>query len=188
MTLETPTIAGIDQYWTTIEVDIEDVYKALEKNGFEHMRGAWVDLAGDKKGGCVLGQAAMNLGVYPSPEAFAFNGGPNENWWDRYLNDGGDVEDAYNRARQDNLLTQLNQFVLDNPDDNPWTPVNDYGSTGYPIGTVIIYWNDLVERDEQGYATETYVLRTYKDVAWMAYDVMKPHFGKKITVATYDYS
>lgn len=176
-------IKGIDQYWTTIEVDIEDVYKALKKNGFEHLRGQWFDLAGDKKGACVLGQAAMNLGVYAALEGASYS---TQYWYNEAI-EIGHYQELRNFAHDHSLAEALNEFQLENPATNPWTPICDWGMDEYRIGSVIIYWNDLVERDPDGNFVG-YELKTYAEVAEMAYDVLKPFFGQKITVATFDYN
>lgn len=44
---------------------IKQIYDALAKNGFQHLRGKWTsqDINGVTVGACVLGQAALNLGV-----------------------------------------------------------------------------------------------------------------------------
>lgn len=48
-----------------MDITVRDVYNALKQNGFEHIRRDWTraDIEGVITGACVLGQAALNLGV-----------------------------------------------------------------------------------------------------------------------------
>lgn len=52
---------------TTKTFTVKEVFEALAKDGFEHLRGNWTaeDIEGVTTGACALGQAAVNLGVYP---------------------------------------------------------------------------------------------------------------------------
>lgn len=54
---------------------VKQVYDALAKDGFEHLRAQWTaqDIHGVITGACVLGQAAINLGVVPSDDDSEFS-------------------------------------------------------------------------------------------------------------------
>ena len=51
-----------------IDITFEDFLKALEENGFQHIRNSYYQMDPDGKvyAGCAIGQAAVNLGVQPS--------------------------------------------------------------------------------------------------------------------------
>lgn len=52
-------------YISFIEVSVESAFKALAKNGFDHIRDEWVSTNNDGTilGGCALGQMGVNLGA-----------------------------------------------------------------------------------------------------------------------------
>ena len=146
-----------------VKFKVRDVYRALEANGFEHLREEWTadDMDGVIRGGCVLQQAGMNLGVVVG---------------------GEDEDDSNSLLRKLDALGQV-------PSNSKWV-VSEYGSSP-TIGEAIIYWNDKYEwvynpktqRDERRYA-----LKTYKQVAKMAYDLLEPYMDKSITLKEKDWN
>lgn len=163
---------------------VKEVYDALAANGFEHLRGKWIDVDSQGKpvGGCVLGQTAVNLGVFAESEQFS------DALYDVYITqripDDDDEEDyrsVDDRVDADmetyshnTLEVQLNRFLV--PDDSPW----NYGAG--EAGSVIIHWNDQPSDDGKGYA-----LATYEAVTEMAYDILSPLFDETVTIAVQEY-
>jgi len=178
----------------TKTITLREVYAALEKNGFEHLRETWfgenvyIEDKFQPKAGCILAQTAFNLGV-------AANNGLITNFL--YNAGYGDVADRTSYDDYNSLESQLNRFDLeDEAPDSPWLrgPAGDRMGEG--IGQVIIAWNDLRAVNENGtrkYESKmidgeeiqvpVYVLETYKDVAKMAYEVLEPFFDETIEVA-----
>lgn len=177
-----------------IEIDVEEIFNAIQKNGYEHARGVWFN--DDKTAACVLGQGALNLGVAGSPNEF-------EHVWERWFVENTDElgnafiewakkEDIYDEdlIPQDHLYVDFldriqNKFVIGLekalnslgtvPSDSRW-----YYAPFSPIGIAIEYWNDLSDGSE-------YVLKTYDEVVEMVYDLLSPHFGTKVAITKYDY-
>jgi hypothetical protein len=148
------------------EVTVEEVYKALALNGFEHLRSQWTahDVRGAIKGACILGQGALNLGVVMVDE-----------------NDSD--EDPYS------LLNQLNKLSV--PPTSQWDV--DYGAGSTIIEwndktEFILKKDGSPARDRNGNMRKQYVLRTYKDVLKMAHDVLSPHFSKKLILRKKEYN
>src|SRR5258708_27766379 len=103
------------------DVTIREVYEAIAKNGFEHLRKEWLCTNNDGVviGGCVLQQAALNLGVQ----------GPS-----RYLS-------IVSSADKYSLVEQLNQYTLRK--NSKWAKFAAlYGTQARGLGNVIIHWND----------------------------------------------
>ena len=99
-------------------ITVEDAYKALVKNGFEHIRKEWVSTNPDGTilGGCAIGQMAINLGVAP-------------------IGDGKHTPMMYT------LHSQLNHFMV------PYSKLRGrvrYNYDGYAaLGDLIITLNDM---------------------------------------------
>lgn len=95
----------------TKTMTVREFYGHLERNGFKHLRGQWMnsDFEDDVIGGCVLAQGAINSG------AVAYH--------DYY--DSEDLMEArYQQGAFDTtVLDQLNRFVV--PDDHKWSEVAD---------------------------------------------------------------
>lgn len=182
---------GLKATFRLIEVDVEDVYKAIEKNGYVHLRGIWHG----SNGACVLGQGALNLNVVGPM------GGFEGIYPDTYDDEGeslgimiGDgqgkriaLEEAYNAfslERQLNLLSGLDE-------DHKWVIPRSHNSS---VGSTIIYWNDAPVTDpitgiyKKVDGEYEYILKTYQEVVDMVYDILKDYFGQKVTLLTYDYS
>jgi len=137
------------------EYTVEQVYKALAANGFDHLRGQWFSqhIDGTIHGGCVLAQAALNLGVSANTSDFS-------------------------------LAAMLNKFEVNK--NSKWlkTPNVYSDRLGYSkLGDVIIYWNDLIDPKTR----IGYYLKTYQDVAKMAWELMKPFFKETISLEVKDY-
>ena len=58
-----------------IDITFEDFLKALEENGFQHIRNSYYQMDPDGKvyAGCAIGQAAVNLGVSPTSLHYALD-------------------------------------------------------------------------------------------------------------------
>lgn len=148
-------------------VTIREVYDALAKNGFKHLREHWFETqmleedAFAPTAGCVLAQAAFNLGV-------AVNA---SNLQDDH---------AFREYHEYTLHEQLHAIPYTGATWQPTTEdaeqwVQDGGDDERSVADIIIYWND---KNTDG----MYFLQTYEDVKRMAYSVLEPHFDKKIEV------
>lgn len=76
------------------------------------------------------------------------------------------------------LESQLNNFSV--PVDSPWHWFNS------GLAATIIHWNDRAKFSYDLHR-HVYLLRTYKQVLKMAYDVLSPHFDKTITLRKRDW-
>lgn len=154
---------------STTTKTVREVYEALAKNGFDHLRGMWFRL-GDNVGGCILAQAGFNLGVIITTDDYSAFG--LDEWVEQ-----ANYEDEPIRT----LHGALNRFKVD--PDHP-----KYLRTAITrgIGDQILYWNDLTERDETG--ADVYVLKTYKDVADVAYELLEPFMDETVELSVYDYA
>lgn len=152
---------------TTKTFTVKEIYEALAKNGLQHLRGTWYSTNSDDKtiGGCVLGQAAFNLGV---PANTDFSG--------------------------DNLVNFLNTLEVD-PTSKWATVNNGITkeNVGNKVGNAIITWNDAIRYTKAGVpevdsrGNTKYVLRTYPRVVEMAHDLLAPHFEKTVKLPHYEY-
>src|SRR6185295_3145145 len=128
---------------------VKAVFDALNKNGFEHLRGSWFREEEDSTGkivvvgGCVLGQSAINLGA------------------DQPVSDDGE-------DHENTLLNQLNSFA---PVRGKWME-NDGMFGG--VGEQIIHWNDKCHYANPYETTPAkklvYDLATWDEVVEMARD------------------
>lgn len=182
-----PTIAGTLPEIVYREYDVEDIYKAIEKNGFEHLRGAWVSpgVNNGKAGGCAIGQAALNLNVATNYDHFE-NGEAYSNSVFDDVDDVTDFDDYDAAWREFTLYEQL--YAL--PYDGEWYEKIVEIGIGIPSATcasTIIWWNDAVENGGTKENKDNYRLKTYQEVSDMCRDVLSPHFGTKIKVIEYDY-
>ena len=141
-----------------ITVTVKQVFEALEKNGFEHIRGSWFKFSETNSnlvvGGCVLGQAAINLGVLQPIDSE-----------DDYEIDGS-------------LVAALDRIK---PTTGKWNEERYFSG----LAEQIIYWNDKTKRIN---GKLVYALPTWEDVVEMARDCMTPHFKEKITLSTYEWN
>lgn len=121
----------------TRTVKVSEILEAIEKNGYKHVRGQWFhsDMTNEgiiTKGACIMGQAAINLGISPDfyreldavtgglgSKMIDYNDSPLEsgryrkyselkeiarNKFRPYLNEIITVEDSkYNAVRKENL-------------------------------------------------------------------------------------
>lgn len=157
------------------EYTLKDIFDALKKNGFEHLREAWFSSEDGSKGGCVLGQALLNLNSV-SP----------------------DIDEAEAQVEDDEeygLLHQLNKFSYEGDKWNHYSfedeidgevTTQEFFLQGNQLnlGNLIIHWNDLrlYNLDGDDYY---YPLETYEQVVEMAYDVLSPHFDEKVKLLHY---
>jgi hypothetical protein len=161
---------------------IKQIYEALAQNGFEHLRGEWFDGLKGKKGGCVLAQTAMNLGVFAYNPYDSYNDGydsnttPYHGWASKYYSEY--LEDFKNGAPEvKNLQSVLDEFDVD--PESQWFIGNKAGYT-------IIHWNDARDYNEKNLDYQ-YRLKTYQEVAQMARDILEPYFDQKVQLTTFDY-
>jgi hypothetical protein len=152
----------IEQEYKTFTV--REIFEAIKKNGFEHLREQWYSFNNDGKaiGGCVLGQAALNLNVPADSDT------------------SGDLTS--------NLWAQLNQF------DTPEKWIDSmYPMNTRVAGKAIVYWNDHRVIDPETGANVTdadgyvWTLPTYNDVVEMAREVLEPHFDETIKLPHVEY-
>jgi hypothetical protein len=178
---------------------VKEIYDALDKNGFEHLRGTWFEGWNDGKpvGACVLGQAALNLNVVADygDNHEVHDDDPFDNLLKRVvkypvLADFVDVDDFYaeedrvesllghigNQAENYSLLTQLDKFNV--PADSKWLRDDLTG-----VGSTIIHWNDSYDLKQNKITWKyefVYKLPTYEDVAKMAFELMEPYFDQTV--------
>lgn len=155
-----------------VDATVEDVYNALKQNGFDHLRGTWLT----DGGGCVLGQAAMNLNVAASADVSDVS------------EESPDWVEYQGAWRQYALDEQLNSVGSLSKGDT-WYPDEEY-TQPLGIGDTIIYWNDkyVYKNGDIGTGVREYVLPTYDDVANMAYGILKPFFNETVKLLKYEYN
>lgn len=149
---------------TMKSVTVKEIYDAIKQNGYDHIRGQWLVYDWDRKSiaGCVLGQAAINLNLIDISDKQIFN-------YDLQF---------------DEVSEALNRFVV--PSDSEWYVFADADR----CGNAITFWNDKREEDVTGQAVyhhsqPVYALKTYDDVAAMAYDILSPYFDETVKVPIY---
>lgn len=160
-------VQALDIEQETRTFTVREIFEAIKQNGFEHLREQWFSYNPENKaiGGCVLGQAGLNLGIPVDPE-FA---------------SGDDTNTT-------NLYSKLNSF--DTPDK--WIDKNDPASTE-KAGEAIVYWNDRHAFDAGGgFARDDddnyiWVLPTYKEVVEMAREILEPYFDETIELPHFEY-
>lgn len=147
------------------QVTVKEIYEAIEMNGFDHLRGHWMDIDAEGKvqGGCVLAQGAINLGVMASFNETQYSSHP--------------------LIQGHSLAEQLDTLTV--PEDSKWIPREGLGMEN-KVGSTIIYWNDHLEYDEKTFENK-YTLPTYEDVTKMAHDLLEPYFDKKLNLAVREY-
>ena len=172
---------------TLKEITVREVFDALEKNGLEWLRGRWfkngLDSDGEIKtiGGCVLGQAAANLGVVGPTESRTDSlahylteiGYSESDWWHVSPEDT-----AYSILNKYSLEDQLNQFTTSDETMDDLTEIIPnvvFGSRG--LASVIIECNDRKDPN-----TGQFYIKTYKEVVDIARQLMEPYFGEYIQV------
>lgn len=114
---------------TYIKVTVEEIYEALKKNGFEHLRGVWYKGNGGDliAGGCVLQQGAMNLGVATIDS------------------------DA-------SLYSVLNRFIVSTASKWSEHPATKFklSEMDRGAGSVIVRWNDAYNEKDKSWVLPTY--------------------------------
>ena len=150
---------------------VKEVFEALKKNGFEHLRENWFawDTEGKLISACALGQAAINLSTVVS-------------WHDHY--DRFERNNFTSSDFKHTLVSQLNKFIVKGGKRNKWVnPTKKFLKTlgteycppdlGTDLGDLIIGWNDAKAKDN-------FLLQTYEEVTNMAYELMEPFFDKTV--------
>lgn len=198
-----------------LEKTVEDIYNALDKNGFTYLRGQWFEFneKGQATGGCVLGQAALNLGAYGVNDsemaetyiddelvAVAFdirfkekrtpgNPDPNAEDYDEYWDSFDELppklicSDEIGRAAMKAGSLTVEGQLNRFPVRSKKWEHPEIDTTR--CGNTIIYWNDAETGDSTTWKP-IYKLPTYEDVRKMAYTVLKPHFAKKVYLMQID--
>lgn len=152
---------------SVVKLNVHEVFEALKENGFEHLRTTWFGTKDGKiSGGCILGQAALNLNLYVTTEN---------------IYPAIDIKDTF----QTDINSTISQYSLESQLDRFLNRAKKWDYTDRPKGlaSTIIHWND---KEVRGIRVE-WALPTYQDVVDMAYDVMKPYFRRVITVIDYQY-
>lgn len=182
------SLLEIKKEFKVVKFDIEDVYEAIKKNGLNHLRQSWIMVDKNSKpiGACVLGQAAINLNVVPSENEDAYDfklrklfekyRGEDHTSWEnpaRILNVFANLSGRYS------LISQLNRFSVGKR--NP-----RFHDESSKVGDTIVYWNDAIKLDDGGFGVY-YLVETYEELVEIAYDLLKPHFGKKVKLLTLVY-
>lgn len=143
---------------------IKEIYDAIILKGdIEHLRDDWytVDSNGKVVGACILGKGAFNLNILASIDGYdEIRGLPQEEY---QLDD----------FTQYSLLNQLNRFCVIN---RKWYKEYKY------VGDTIVWWNDARVNDSE---TGPYILRTYKEILAMVFDVLSPIFKEAVEVAVF---
>ncbi len=146
---------------------VKELFDSLEKNGFEHLRGTWFRYNDDGLvvGGCVLGQAALNLGAW---------------------------ENANEAGETGSITEALSNFPVT---EGRWAKWPDNVNTEYApenLGQQIIFWNDTTYPtglfDENGLEKLEYRLKTWPEVVEMARECLTPHFDETIKLQAYDWN
>ena len=147
------------------EFTVREVFEALAKNGFHHARATFFEDTFNSA--CVLGQAALNLGVVVSESFYESDVS--------YPVSNKDIE----KWGKYNVVTQLDRFKVKN---SKWIPEpSEDDDSPRTCGETIMFWNDETDVDGE------YLLSTYEEVVSMAREVLAPHMEKKVKLATYDY-
>ena len=158
---------------------VKEVFEAIKKNGFEHLRDEWTSYGynGKPVGACVLGQGALNLNVPPSND----NDVHDSPFIEDLLSNATDYDEQEKIANvydeletKYNVVTQLDRFQV--KETSKWYQVGR--ST---CGHAIVHWNDAVDYEDND---RHYVLETYEEVVDMVFDVLKPHMAKKVRLVS----
>lgn len=169
-----------------VTVTIREVYAAFEKNGMEHIRGAWYQNGamtqdGDfiETKGCIMAQGAKNLNTFGSDTNYTSALGSAYYKATSVFGAFGSyaditvLDDLNNKRYNNNLHSQLNRYRI--AYDSPWFDSYE----GPMLGNTIIAWND--KYDVKG----DYTLSTWEDVLAMAKDVMTPFFDETVDLLQY---
>ena len=175
-----------------------EIYEAIEKNGFEIMREDWIEGEGKNISACILGMAAINLGVAITDEVTR--------------NDINDDNESFT------LVKQLNKYSVSV--DNPWyirynnmvgEAIYNHFDSKDEIDTLI---EDILDRNDwdspeyvEAYNKEEQKLRSsveptrlsqrddnilyklsWKESVAMAKDILTPVFDEKFEVLVEDYA
>lgn len=160
------------QYLPLKTVTVKEVFEAIEKNGFEHLRREW--LTRDKNGkiiaGCVLGQAAVNLKTLPAGELFELY--MVDRGKDGLLVDDESYEELRKLAIKHSLSHQLNQIST-----NEWT---------LGLGSSIISINDAGEYVGDGLMRRFKYIYTWEEIVNLTKNMLIPYFDQEVTLLDWD--
>lgn len=164
------------QYFTLKTITVDKVLEAIEKNGFKHLRESWLDFDanGNVIAGCVLGQAAVNLGILPvMPSYDAF-----EKHFPKVYSLDRKYEikmNSWQSAIGESLPNGLVEFVIEHSLRNQLDRV---GSPKELLGSQLIDYNDAYDYDD-GIRKFTY---SWKEVLMFARKILTPHLDKTVTL------
>lgn len=151
---------------------VREIVEAIKHNGFDHLRGRWVQTFGDKiAGGCVLAQGAFNLGVLP--------------WFGTDVNNLLGISDT---RPESTILGALNAF---SNVSEKWLRTHVEGFRNFSrsdlesCGTAIVCWNDLATY--ANFLPREYYLSTYDEVSEMVEDILAPYLDETVTLRVVDY-
>lgn len=187
------------------EITGREIFEAIEKNGIRVIRDNWIEDKGDNIGACILGIAALNLGVTAASTSGLNSSYPSD------IIEGHSLED------------QLNRFTIHS--DNPW-----YSHPGEEVGRAIWsrfdevvdyesiipehpdyirgeYNEDTDEVEDDNYTeiwekinesldptqlgpssyTDEFYKLSWKDAVKMSREILEPLFDEKFQVAVEDY-
>ncbi len=144
---------------------VKELFDSLEKNGFEHLRGSWFKYDNDGLivGGCVLGQAAINLGAW---------------------------EDANEAGEEGTITRALDEFPITEGRWTEWPDNMNEWDRPQNVGSQIIFWNDVTRVtgvDENENNVFEYRLKTWPEVVEMARECLTPYFDKQIQLKEHDW-
>jgi hypothetical protein len=147
----------IDQEYK--EFTVREIFEALKKNGFDHLRGEWVSTnsRGKAVGACAIGQAALNLGVQASPDEDTSLG---------------------------NLYDELQTLEVD--PSSRWY-VGDFAGGTIVHWNDLRVTDGFGNPQYTAQKHPKYVLRYWYQVVEMAREVLEPHFDKIIRLPHFEY-
>lgn len=155
-------VQALDIEQETRTFTVREIFEAIKQNGFEHLREQWFSYNPENKaiGGCVLGQAGLNLGIPVDPE---------------------------NEEKSDNLWAKLNSF--DTPKkwldkENPEFTRKAGEAIVFWNDRHVMDGDDYAENDNGEFI---WVLPTYKEVVEMAREILEPHFEETIELPHFEY-
>lgn len=159
------------KYLPVKTVTIREVYEAIEKNGFNHLREEWVRTTKSGKviAGCVLGQAAVNLGVLPNESLIN-----REHIFESYPKLQFENElDRVNYRDFNELPTPLLNFIF------KYSLISQLDNVHAGLGSDLVDRNDAERYTSGGRKVFTY---SWKEVVAYAKERLEPYFNKKITL------
>lgn len=157
-------VQALDIMQETRTFTVREIFEAIKQNGFEHLREQWFSYNPENKaiGGCVLGQAGLNLGIPVSPEGEEENA---DNLWAK-LNNFNTPEKWIDKLNPEFTKKAGEAIVF-------WNDHHEYDEHG-----------DAAENDAGEYV---WTLPTYKEVVEMAREILEPYFNETIELPHFEY-